>query len=57
MDSPLPHRMPGASGHEHDSARVEYGVPSRELRERGAEGWQRFLDRLFGEHSDEEVET
>ncbi|MFD4374119.1 hypothetical protein [Streptomyces sp. NPDC058527] len=57
MDSSLPHRMPGVSGQEQDGAGLEYGVPSRELRERGAEGWQRFLDRFFGEHVDEEVET
>ncbi|WP_282697570.1 hypothetical protein [Streptomyces sp. CC208A] len=46
MDSSLPHRTPGASGHEHGVPRPEYGIPSRELRERAAEGWERFLDRF-----------
>ncbi|MYS07854.1 hypothetical protein GTW71_15770 [Streptomyces sp. SID6041] len=52
MDSSLPHRTPGASGHEHGMARQEYGVPSRELRKRAAGGWERFLRRFAGERPD-----
>lgn len=57
MESSLPHRTPGASGREYGAVSKEFGVPSRELRERGAEGWARFLDRVFGELADEEDGT
>ncbi|WP_179199643.1 hypothetical protein [Streptomyces sp. NRRL B-24572] len=56
MDSSLPHRTPGASGHEPGVPGPEHGVPSRELRERAAGGWERFLRRFAGERPDREDE-
>lgn len=56
MDSSPPHRAPEAGGPDYVAVSAEFGVPSRELRERGAEGWARFLDRVFGEPGGEEGE-
>ncbi len=58
MGSPLlPRRTPGASGHEPGTPSPEYGVPSRELRERAADGWERFLRRFADEQPEQEGEV
>ncbi|MFJ2788370.1 MULTISPECIES: hypothetical protein [unclassified Streptomyces] len=56
MDGSLPHRTPGASGHEHGIPKPEHGAPSRELRERAARGWEHSLRRFTDESPDREHE-
>lgn len=53
MAGALPRRTPGASGHKTGMPRSEHGVPSRELRERAARGWDKFLRRFAPVQSDE----
>lgn len=57
MTSTLPRRTPGESGHESGTPGPEHGVPSRELRERAAAGWDRFLRRFADEQPAERGET
>ncbi|MEU3687989.1 hypothetical protein [Streptomyces narbonensis] len=57
MATTLPRRTPGESGHASGIPDREHGVPSRELRERAAGGWDRFLRRFANEQPDERAET
>ncbi|MFJ6576827.1 hypothetical protein ACIQMY_12750 [Streptomyces sp. NPDC091368] len=57
MDRPLPRRTPGASGREPRPPKPEFGVPSHELRERAAGGWERFLRRFLAGQVDQESDS
>ncbi|MFB7517219.1 hypothetical protein [Streptomyces sp. NPDC056144] len=43
--SDLPRRTPGASGRTYMPTEPQPGAPSRALRLRAAEGWERFMRR------------
>ncbi|WP_159050719.1 hypothetical protein [Streptomyces sp. IMTB 1903] len=45
MDSTLPRRKPGASGRQHMVPDPLPGAPSRALRVRAADGWEKFMRR------------
>ncbi|MER8232340.1 hypothetical protein [Streptomyces sp. NPDC094049] len=53
----LPRRTPGATGHRHAIPEPRHGTPSRELRKRAADGWERFIRRFADEEPDEEGGT
>ncbi|MEW2412624.1 hypothetical protein AB0953_02670 [Streptomyces sp. NPDC046866] len=42
---PLPRRTPGSSGRRLTVPEVPPGAPSRALRKRAADGWERFMRR------------
>ncbi|MCQ0024116.1 hypothetical protein M4914_14940 [Streptomyces somaliensis DSM 40738] len=51
-----PHRTPGAGGPVHPAPEPRPGAPSRALRLRAADGWERFMRRAEAEDQ-RETET
>ncbi|MCX4867405.1 hypothetical protein OIC43_30495 [Streptomyces sp. NBC_00825] len=52
--SGLPRRNPGASGRTYTPPEPQWGAPSRALRVRAADGWERFMRRVEARQEPEE---